>query len=74
MIIDLSPECLRFDSVVEANEKGDPKALKMALESNLATINSILSSASSVWDRYEKTMLALLKDLEEINRIGDSRD
>ena len=68
MNIELSPGCQRFDSVVEANEKGDKKALVAALESNIATINSILTAAQSVKDRYTPTLLDLLWDLEKAHR------
>lgn len=62
-IIELSSGCKRFDSIVEANEKGDAKALQAALEANIRTVNGILAEAQSVRDRYEPTLLDLLSDL-----------
>jgi hypothetical protein len=65
-IIELSPECRRFDSIVTANEKGDIEALRAALQANIGTPNKIMNNASETWIRYQKTLLALMADLNSL--------
>lgn len=72
-LIELSSGCERLDSVVEANEKGDKKALVAALEANIATMNSILTAAQSVKDRYTPTLLDLIWDLEKAHKLRDGQ-
>jgi hypothetical protein len=67
MLIDLAETSKRFDSIVEANDKGDSKALRAAIESNISVVGECIRSAENVIRRYGPTLNGLLVDLSKLD-------
>jgi hypothetical protein len=70
MLVKLSRELLRFDSITEANAQDDPVALLAAAEANLKTLEAIVKEARVTHRKYFLQVLSMRELINNLKEIG----
>ena len=74
MLVKLSSELGRFDSITEANKAEDKDALLEAAQDNLKTIEGIMRESQRTHFRYFRQVLSLRELVRNLTGVDDGRN